>query len=97
MSGSATQQRLHFVLPDDLKAGVYSNHVGIEGGQHDYVLTFYQLMAPVQDRREEVEARAVCRVTLSVTLMEPLIAALELAKSNREKLVQTLPVAPEKA
>jgi hypothetical protein len=97
MSGSAVQHTVRFVLPDGLETGVYSNYVGVEAGVHDYVLTFYQVMAPVPGHQEPVEARAVCRVTLSATLMQPLITALEGAKSNREKLVQTLPAAPEEA
>jgi hypothetical protein len=88
MPPTTPQPHLRFDLPDDLKAGVYANFVGVDANIHDYVLTFYRLMAPVQDRREEIEARAVCRVTISPTLVDPLIAVLQRSKSQREELLQ---------
>jgi hypothetical protein len=90
MSALPPPAKVRFTLPQDIAAGVYSNYVGIDSGPHDYTLTFYQLIAPTQDRREEIEGRAVCRVTISPTLLDPLIAALQSAKSQREKLTELI-------
>jgi hypothetical protein len=83
-------QRIRFTLPEDVARGVYSNFIGVDAGLHNYTLTFYQLIAPVQDRREEIEALAVCRVTISPTLLAPLMKALKTAESKQEKLAQMI-------
>ncbi len=64
----------------------------IKTSLHDHVLTFFHLLVPDQvtpgqDSQGPVEARAVCRVVIATTLLDPLVAALQQAKANREKLI----------
>jgi hypothetical protein len=71
-----------------MSTGVYSNIVDIKASLHDYVLTFSHMLPSDQDP-QQIDVRAVCRVVISATLLEPLMVALEQAKSNREKMVRS--------
>ena len=79
-------------VPPELASGVYANYVDIKTSLHDHVLTFFHLLSTREGGsgkgpEEQVEARAVCRVVIASTLLDPLVAALQKAKANRERLV----------
>jgi len=92
MSSRPPQVAPRVTVPSELASGVYANYVDIKTSLHDHVLTFFHLLstdkvASGKGPEEPVEARAVCRVVIASTLLDPLVAALQKAKANRERLV----------
>ncbi len=92
MPSRPPQQAIRVTVPPEVASGVYANYVDIKTSLHDHVLTFCHLLAPDQvtpgkDPQKAAEARAVCRVVIATTLLDPLVAALQQAKANREKLI----------
>jgi len=96
MPSRPPQSVARVTVPSELASGVYANYVDIKTSLHDHVLTFFHLLtpdqvAPGQDPQGQVEARAVCRVVIATTLLDPLVTALQQAKANREKLLSLTP------
>ena len=91
----ASGLRIVVVVPEEIRAGVYSNFAQIKHGEHDFVIDFAFLTAPdtpehaARARKEgRIETKANARIVMPPSMAPALVQALQVQIDKWKALMQ---------